>query len=304
MLLKNCLWKELNVAEKLPYARDRIVEGYFWTLATQFEPQYSFGRQIGTKYLKLVSIIDDTYDTYGKLHELKPFTNAIHRCTNDASDELPKYMKDLYKIIMDVFGETENHEDEGIRYRTSYAKEMYQELARSYLVEAQWLSKDEYVPTFDEYIKNGLITSTYGSLSSATMIGMDEVGVEDYDWMKTNPKMIEATKLIGRLLNDIKPHKVEYERRDCPIGMKSYMNEYGVSKEEAIDGIQKICMNAWKDLNEAFMEPSVGSRIILKHFRNHARATDFVYSSSRDIYTYPSYMKDVIESLFVHQLPL
>ncbi|XP_065848002.1 probable terpene synthase 6 [Euphorbia lathyris] len=296
-------WKELKPAEKLPYARDRIVEGYFWTLGSQFEPQYSFARLMGTKYLKMVSVIDDTYDTYGTIDELKPFTYALQRCTIDGSDELPNYMKDLYKKIMDLFGETENHENDGICYRTSYAKKMFIELARGYLVEAEWLNEDGYVPPFDEYLKNGLITSTYGSLSSATMIGMEELGIKDYEWMKSNPKIIEATKLIGRLMNDIKAHEVEYNRRDCPIGMKSYMNEYEVSKDEAIEGIQKICMNAWKDINEAYMKPSVGSRIILKHFLNHARVTDFIYTS-HDIYTYSSYLKDVIESLFLHQLPL
>ncbi|XP_065847849.1 probable terpene synthase 6 [Euphorbia lathyris] len=296
-------WKELNVADKLPYARDRIVEGYFWIVGTLFEPPYSFARLIGTKYLTLVSLIDDTYDTYGKIDELEPFTYALLRCTKDASDGLPNYMKYLYKLIQDVFAETENHENDGIRYRTSYSMEKFQELARSYFVEAQWLNEDEYVPPFDEYIKNGLVTSANDAISSAVMIGIEEIGIKDYEWMKSNPKIIEAPKFLGRMINDTKAHEVEYNRRDCPIGLKSYMNEYGLSKDEAIEGIQKMCMNSWKDINEAYMKPSAGSRIIIKHFLNHARVVDFIYTSC-DIYTYSSYLKDIIESLFIHQLPL
>ncbi|WCJ35035.1 Terpene synthase 5 [Euphorbia peplus] len=297
-------WKELNPSEKIPYARDRIVEGYFWILGSQFEPQYSFGRMMGTKYVKMVSVIDDTYDTYGKIHELTPFTSALYRCKDDKIDELPKYLKDLYKIIMDLFAETENHDNDGIRYRTSYAKKMFQELASGYFVEAQWLSDDEYVPPFGEYVKNGLITSSFGVLSSAVMIGMEEIGIEDFEWMKANPKTIKATKLLGRLMNDLKPHEVEYTRRDRPIGLQSYMNEYRVSEEEAIEGMQKLCMTAWKDINEGCMKPNIGSRIVLKNFLNHARVTNYIYCTSRDLYTYSSYMKDAVESLFIRQLPL
>ncbi|CAN4114379.1 unnamed protein product [Withania somnifera] len=34
-------WKDLNFVKTLPYARDRVVECYFWALGVYFEPQYS-----------------------------------------------------------------------------------------------------------------------------------------------------------------------------------------------------------------------------------------------------------------------
>ncbi|KAL8265614.1 hypothetical protein R6Q59_002958 [Mikania micrantha] len=34
-------WKNLDASSKLPYVRDRIVEGYFWILMVYFEPQHS-----------------------------------------------------------------------------------------------------------------------------------------------------------------------------------------------------------------------------------------------------------------------
>ncbi|XP_045822296.1 (-)-germacrene D synthase-like [Trifolium pratense] len=75
-------WKELDLANKLPYARDRIIECSFWVLTTFFEPKYSQARKIMTKTINLLSVIDDTYDAYGTIDELELFTKAIERLTN------------------------------------------------------------------------------------------------------------------------------------------------------------------------------------------------------------------------------
>jgi len=65
--------------QALPFARDRVVELYFWSLGVYFEPQYSVARKILTKVLCFCSIMDDTYDTYGTLDELTLLTTAIER---------------------------------------------------------------------------------------------------------------------------------------------------------------------------------------------------------------------------------
>lgn len=72
-------WKELNFKEKLPYARDRLVEIYFWALGVHFEPQYSLSRKFLAKVSTLTTILDDTFDVYGTLEELVLLTDAIDR---------------------------------------------------------------------------------------------------------------------------------------------------------------------------------------------------------------------------------
>ncbi|MBA0603935.1 hypothetical protein Gorai_001929, partial [Gossypium raimondii] len=57
-------WKDLDFTKKLPFARDRVVEGYFWIMGVYFEPQYSLGRKMMTKVIAMASIVDDTYDSY------------------------------------------------------------------------------------------------------------------------------------------------------------------------------------------------------------------------------------------------
>ncbi|KAJ4827207.1 hypothetical protein Tsubulata_016800 [Turnera subulata] len=72
-------WKDLDFARKLSFARDRVVECYFWIVGVYYEPKYSLARKILTKVISMTSIIDDIYDVYGTLDELVVFTEAIDR---------------------------------------------------------------------------------------------------------------------------------------------------------------------------------------------------------------------------------
>ncbi|XP_065628263.1 (-)-germacrene D synthase isoform X1 [Quercus suber] len=100
-------WKDIDVATNLSFARDRVVELYFWILGVYFEPQYSLARRILTKTICMASIIDDIYDVYGTHEELELFTDAIKRWDISCIDQLPKYTKLCYKVLLDVFEEIE-----------------------------------------------------------------------------------------------------------------------------------------------------------------------------------------------------
>lgn len=67
------------MVEELPYARDRIVEMYFWVNSMHFEPHYALARILSTKLGALITVIDDTYDAYSTYEELQLFTNAVIR---------------------------------------------------------------------------------------------------------------------------------------------------------------------------------------------------------------------------------
>ncbi|KAL2505867.1 Terpenoid synthase 17 [Abeliophyllum distichum] len=100
-------WMALEFGKKFPFARDRVVECYFWILSVYFEPQYSLARKILTKIIAMTSIIDDIYDVYGTLDELALVTDAIERWDFSAIDQLPPYMKYFYKSLLDVYLEAE-----------------------------------------------------------------------------------------------------------------------------------------------------------------------------------------------------
>ncbi|WRX29605.1 Terpene synthase, partial [Theobroma cacao] len=70
-------WKDLDFANKLPFARDRLVEGCLWILGVYFEPQFSLARRMVTKVIAIISIIDDIYDAHGTFEELELISSAI-----------------------------------------------------------------------------------------------------------------------------------------------------------------------------------------------------------------------------------
>lgn len=73
----------MNSVNKLPFARDRIVEGYFWSLGVYFELKYHFGRTTLCKVIVLTTMLDDVYDVHGTPEELEQFTEAVQRCKTD-----------------------------------------------------------------------------------------------------------------------------------------------------------------------------------------------------------------------------
>lgn len=65
--------------EQLPYVRDRIVEIYLWAVGCLFEPEYALSREIISKGVAMTSLLDDTFDAYGAMEELEPFSEAFER---------------------------------------------------------------------------------------------------------------------------------------------------------------------------------------------------------------------------------
>lgn len=55
------------------------MECYFWALGVFYEPQYAKARIMFAKLIKLFSLFDDTYDSYGTLEELHLFNQAVQR---------------------------------------------------------------------------------------------------------------------------------------------------------------------------------------------------------------------------------
>ena len=72
-------WRNLGLIENLSFARDRLAESFMCSVGLAFEPEYTCLRKWLTKVIILILIIDDVYDVYGTLEELKHFTNAVNR---------------------------------------------------------------------------------------------------------------------------------------------------------------------------------------------------------------------------------
>ncbi|XP_071687884.1 10-epi-juneol synthase-like [Rutidosis leptorrhynchoides] len=293
--------KDMEFQIITPYARDRVPELYLWTLAIYLEPHYSQGRIMVTKIAQLITVFNDTYDAYATIHELRLLTDAVNRWELSAIDQLPDNIKPLYKALLDTYADFEEQlSKEGRASRVHTSKRTFQELARGYHQEAEWRHNLQ-VPSFDDYIENGLITSTYNVFSVSFLMGMgDIVNEEVVAWYESHPKILKALDLLGRLYNDVTSFKFERQRAQKQItSVDAYMNTFGVEENEAVDEIKKMLENAWKDINEECLKPTKFSMEILSIFLNLARMTDFVYRYM-DTFTFPEKsIAEYITLLFV-----
>ncbi|KAA8536400.1 hypothetical protein F0562_028878 [Nyssa sinensis] len=98
-------WKSTCLAEKLTFARDRLMECFLWTVGEIYEPQYGYCRRMSTKLVALITIIDDVYDVYGTWDELELFTDAVERWDINAMDQLPDYMKICFLALYNSINE-------------------------------------------------------------------------------------------------------------------------------------------------------------------------------------------------------
>ncbi|KAL5804321.1 hypothetical protein ACOSQ3_031121 [Xanthoceras sorbifolium] len=302
-------WKNMDVKAKFPYARDRLVECYFWIMGVYFEPQYSFARRILTKVTAMASILDDTYDAYGTYEELKLFTDAIQRWDINTIYVLPKYMKHLYRSILDVYDEAEEEiSKEGRSYCVHYSIQEMKKLVKAYCVEAKWCN-ESYFPTMEEYMDISLVTTGYPMLAITSFLGMGKIANRDvFEWSSNNnyPKIIKASTIISRLMDDIVSHEFEQKRQHAVSSIECYMKQHaGVSEKEVIKIFRREIFNAWKDINQEFLKPTATAAPmpILTRILNLSRVMDVIYKDD-DGYTNSHVIKHYIDSLLLNPFPL
>ncbi|XP_031099200.1 (-)-germacrene D synthase-like isoform X2 [Ipomoea triloba] len=266
-------WNELDFATKLPFVRDRLVECYLWALGVYFEQQYYLSRKFLTEVLAIATVIDDIFDVHGTLEELLLFNNAIQRWDASAINELPEYMRVCYIALLDIYVQMEKElSPKGGAYQVNYAITEMKKLVGAYYEEAKW---------FHDGMPEDFVTK------------------EVFDWVTNEPLMVRASSIIARLMDDIAGHKDEQQRGDVDSSVECYIKQYGKSEEETVKELQEQITNAWKDINQECLKPTVVPMRILIQIANLARVIDLLYKNG-DIYTHSTTeLKVVITSLLV-----
>ncbi|GKU85976.1 hypothetical protein SLEP1_g570 [Rubroshorea leprosula] len=178
---------------------------------------------------------------------------------------------------------------EGRSYVVQHAKESFKRAAKAYFVESKW-REEGYAPSFEEYMKNAQISSGYPMLVTNSYVGMGNVASKEaFEWISNDPKMLMASAILSRLMNDIVSHQSAVE---C------YIKEHGVSREETVKIFCKEIADAWKVINEGCMKPTAFPMPLLTPILNFTRTTDVVYKDD-DAYTKSYLLKDTIALLLV-----
>ncbi|XP_049386939.1 sesquiterpene synthase 14b-like [Solanum stenotomum] len=291
-------WKDFYHENKYPYARDKLVECYFWAMGVYFGPQYGNARRTITKLLVIITITDDLYDAYATYDELVPYTDAVERCDISAMDSISPYMRPLYQVFLDCFDEMEKElTKDGKTDYVYYAKIEINKWIRSYLKEAEWL-RDDIIPKCEEYMKNATLTVAVQLLLITCLTVADKfISNETFEWMINESLIAPATLLINRLKDDIIGHEHEQQREHGPSFIECYMKEYGASKQEAYVEAQRQIANAWKDINTDYLHATQVPTFVLEPALNLSRLVNILQED--DFTDSRNFLKDTITLLFV-----
>ncbi|KAB2630558.1 (-)-germacrene D synthase-like [Pyrus ussuriensis x Pyrus communis] len=149
-------------------------------------------------------------------------------------------------------------------------------VVRGYFDEAK-LFRQKHMSSLDEYMSVSLVTCGYLLLITTSFVGMEEATIDSFDWLLTSPPAVKAASTIVRLMDDIVDHKFEQEREHFISAVNCYMKKYETTEEEAIIRLQRQVDNAWKDINEACLHPTVVPMPLLIRILNLTRVIDVVY---------------------------
>ncbi|CAI0439183.1 unnamed protein product [Linum tenue] len=291
-------WGSLDVPTNFWYARDRIVECYFWIMGVYFEPKYCVARRLLTKFIAIMSLTDDTYDNYATAEQLEVLTQAIESWDNNLISGLPGPMKMLYGLYVYIFDEFEQAvSGEGRSFGVRYAKRELDRALKAFLMEAKWRDAN-YFPTLEEYMQVSLVTTAYPLLVTVSFLGMagsDAAAEEDFQWIAGEPQMLVASSTVCRLMDDIVSSKLEQERKHIPSAVECYMEKHKVAEEVVVELFRERVDNAWKDINKEFLRPTAVARPLLDRVLNLTRAIDEIYKDA-DTYTDSYLLKDHVVS--------
>ncbi|XP_075668632.1 putative terpene synthase 9 isoform X1 [Castanea sativa] len=297
-------WRDLGLAEELTFSRDRLMENYLWAMGIVSEPQFSKCRIGLTKFVCILTVIDDMYDVYGSLDELERFTDAVDRWEMKAMEDLPEYMKVCYVALLNFANEMVCGVIKDHGFNTlPYIKAEWANLCRAYLVEARWFYSG-YIPTVDEYLENACISvGGHAAMVHAYILQGCTLTNDSLDCIKSSSDLIYWSSLITRLSDDLGTEEAESERGDVAKSIRCYMVHEGVPEVEAKHRIKEKISYSWKKLNKEIAKNSLPKSIV-KMSLNMARTAQCIFQHGDGIGTSTGVMKDRLSSLIVKPIPI
>ncbi|KAK1567118.1 hypothetical protein Q3G72_008384 [Acer saccharum] len=295
-------WSQLGFKENLSFSRDRLMENYLWAMGINFEPQFSKCRIGLTKFVCILTAIDDMYDVYGSPDELELFTNAVKRWDVKAMEDLPDYMKICYFAMFNFAN------DLAFDVLTHHGLNVISEI-RTQASFIHWTDIiSGYTPTVKEYLENSWISvGGPAAIVHAYLLQLQGCNLTNnsLDCLKHGSDLIYWSSIITRLADDLGTSTDEIKRGDVAKAIQCYMNEEGISEEEARDRIKGLISNSWKKVNEIKIKKSNDlPKSMVKMCLNMARTAQCIFEHGDGIGTSIGVTRDRLVSLILKAVPI
>nr|AJQ30127.1 zizaene synthase [synthetic construct] len=297
-------WKEFHSRTNLTFARDRIVEMYFWVMAIIYEPCYSYSRIWVTKMFLSVALLDDIYDNYTSTEESNIFTTAMERWDVKATEQLPANMRTFYDYLICTTDEVVEELKLQNNKNAELVKKVLIDAAKCYHSEVKWRD-DHYVPNdVGEHLQLSMRSIAAMHSINFVFISLGAVCTrEAVECAFTYPKIIRGICVHARISNDIASHEREQASEHMASTLQTCMKQYGITVEEAAEKLRVINEESWMDIVEECLYKDQYPLALSERVVAFAQSICFMYNGV-DKYTIPSKLKDSLDSLYVNLIPV
>ncbi|KAL5713790.1 hypothetical protein ACHQM5_015836 [Ranunculus cassubicifolius] len=298
-------WKNLGLIENFPFARESLVQAYTWTIGVTDIPHHKYCRHWFTKIVMLVTLVDDAYDNYATLDEAQLLTDAVERWDVNLVQGLPDYMKLLFFAWYNTTNEIAYNalKEQGVNV-LPYLRKKCAGQFKSYMIELTWF-KTGYKPSLKEYMENGAVSGLGPMLQMFIyVLTCPKISAETLEYIDNFPDLIRLSSIMYRLEDDLGTTKEEMERGDVPKAIQCYMNDAGVTEEEARTYIRNLIEETWKKFNTEMWRDSSLPQGFVKIILDSNRMVHVFYLNG-DGYGHPGCeMKDRISSMIFESVPM
>nr|ABV44452.1 caryophyllene/humulene synthase [Pinus sylvestris] len=298
-------WRDSEVAQ-VNFYRRRHMELYFWAVISIFEPEFSQSRIAFAKVTTVGTVLDDLYDTYGMLDELKTITEGVRRWDISLIDDLPEKIK----IAIQFFFNTANELAAEVVSKqgpdtSAILKDTWVRYLESYLQEAEWITTG-CVPTFSEYIKNAVASSGMCIVNLIPLLLMGQPLPNNILQQIHSPSKIqELSELTIRLIDDLRDFEDEKERGEMASIIECYIKDNPDSTVgNALNRIKGILQLSLEEMNREFLKQDSVPLCCKKFTFNITRGLQFLYKYGDGISISNNEVKDQIFKILVEQVPM
>lgn len=249
-------WVVESRLDKLKFARQKQAYCYFSAAATLFPPELSDARISWAKNGVLTTVVDDFFDVGGSEEELLNLIQLIKKWdVNASTDSCSEHVEIIFSAIKSTINEIgANAFPRQERSVTDHVTEIWLDLLKSMLKEAQWLI-NKSAPALDEYLENAYVSFALGPivLPALYLVGpkLSEEAVRSFEFHQLYKLMSTG----GRLLNDMQTFKRESaEGKLNAVTLAMIHGNGSATEEETFNEMKSVITTKRRELQRLVLQ--------------------------------------------------
>ncbi|GLJ38504.1 hypothetical protein SUGI_0784620 [Cryptomeria japonica] len=273
-------WVDSGIS-KLVATRERTIEFHFWAVSLADEEELSTSRVAFAKIVTAMTIMDDIYDDYGMLEELKCITEAIAQgwdvsIIKNITSNLKTCIEFCFKTILELTSDATKKQG---RDMMPFVTKAWVDYVEACFEQARW-KITRYLPTYNEYMKYAELFVGFGpillhtALLGSRILCDDEIEKIYLD----RSRFYQLMPVCIRLIDDIQDFEDERLHGKTASAISCYMGDHpSCSEGEALNHITKLKNESLKELTREFLKPD---NVLLdweKFGVNGTRGIQFLY---------------------------